>query len=314
MGKVLALMLETHPVGVGLVARMCPETRVDLPLTPDARRRDFEGFAKVNVVRKVFVRMREKAKEQGDPQFIAPDTSMAALVAYLSYMRHDDLVWTAPEPEVRAAARLVTDGIMAALFVGLMQEIEARPDATTAWGDTGRALSDASQRARTVLVRAMAKLPTQLQTFLLAYRACAWEVERLAKRQRIPGRTVNARRDEAIPRLGEALRAELGAAPNALDAARRACGVRCSVLLSSVLEDDLLQMVGVGPDTHLAADELRQQRGPRPTGWTRRGSRSPGQGVRGSGSGQRASLGTLSRKADRVTAGRDASSSPAPAP
>jgi DNA-directed RNA polymerase specialized sigma24 family protein len=209
MGKMLALMLATHPVGVGLVARLSPETRVDLPLTADARQRDFEGFAQVNVVRKLFARMREKAKQQGDTQFIPPDTSMAALVAYLAYMRHDDLVWTAPEPEVRAAARLVTDGIMAALFVGLMQEVEARPDTTTAWGDAGRALADASPRAITVLARAMAKLPEQLQTLLLAYRACGWDADRLAKRQRIPARTVNARCDEAMARLGEALRAEL---------------------------------------------------------------------------------------------------------
>jgi hypothetical protein len=216
LGKVLTMTLEDHPVAVGLVARLSPALRVDVPTHETARLRNFQGYALPRVQRALLAKVREIAASEGGAEFVPPDLSMAALCAYVCYMQHDDRVWSEPEPVVRREAQVLADGIMAALFLGLMQELDKRPAVTQSWGDTGRALADASPRARALLARVLSKLPERIRTFLQVYRACGWELESMEKRLRLHGSKVNARCDEAVTRLGEVLRAELSAdAPSA---------------------------------------------------------------------------------------------------
>lgn len=211
LGDVLSMTLDEHPLAVGLVARLSPALLVQVPTSEEPRARNFQGYALPRLQRALLGKVREVARREGRPDFVPPDLSLAALCAYVGYLQHNEEVWTDPEHVVRQVAQLVGDAIMAALFVGLMQEIDKRPASLKEWGDTGRALADASPRARAVLTRALSKLPQRDQTFLEAYRACGWELDRMEKRLRLHGRKVNERCDEAVTRLGAALRAELAA-------------------------------------------------------------------------------------------------------
>jgi hypothetical protein len=208
---VVAFTLDMHPIAIGCVARLSPALSVEVDMPEDAYSRGFQGYMTPHVQRALMKKVREIAERDGRAEFIVPDLSMAAVCAYVSYMSHNDRVWREPEPAVREVAQLFAGGIMAALFVGLVQELERKPSVTQKWGESGRAVADAVPRARATLSRAVRNVPPWVSGFLQAYQGCGWDPDRVAKRLHLRARKVNERCDEAMTRLGEALRAELTA-------------------------------------------------------------------------------------------------------
>jgi hypothetical protein len=206
LGFEVEMMFTSHPFGVGLVARLSPALRVDVDMSEDPKARGFEGFALLRVHLGLMAKIRENARKLGRTDFVLPDVSLRVLFAFAGYLRHSDIVWQATEAQVREVARLYGDAVVATLFLGLIEEIEARPAALDDWGETGRAFSGAFPRARAVLRRALSRLSPRDRSFLEAYRVCRWDADRVEKRLRLRGRAVNERCNAAMTELGVALR------------------------------------------------------------------------------------------------------------
>lgn len=123
----LNLILNQHPVGVSLVVRLSPGLHADVHTGDTEAARGFQGFALMRVLRAQLVAVRKSARQRGDTRFTSPDGSVAALDAFLCYLREDASIWADDDAEVRGFAEAFGDAIVACLFLGAVRELEVRP-------------------------------------------------------------------------------------------------------------------------------------------------------------------------------------------
>jgi hypothetical protein len=212
-GRVVAMVLESHPFGEGLVARLSPGLRVaTISLSSDPEVCNLAGYRIGAIWVALMDVIRKRAQEKGMGEFFPPAGSMRALRAFTSYLQYDKVIWRAPEAVARKGMEILCDAVVAALFLGLMEELAVRPASAAAWGDTGLALLQVHPRAHAVLGAALSAMPPRLRSFLEIYQALEWDEARTAKRLHIHPGYVNQRCIDGMRALGTSLRAELSRA------------------------------------------------------------------------------------------------------
>jgi hypothetical protein len=216
-GFVLRMVLESHPVGIGFVARLGPSILVETKMSHDAGQRSIEAHAITYVWRATVATLRNYARRRGNAEFFPPDASMRALIAFLSYLPYDESIWQVTDSQVRELTSTFCDAVVGIAFLTLVHALEMQPASLAEWGETGRVLAGALPHARPVLRGALSKMPSRDKNFLEAYQTCYWDADRLSKRLRVHARIVNVRCRDAMLGLGASLRSSLEDVTNTPD-------------------------------------------------------------------------------------------------
>jgi len=206
-------MLIYHPFGAALIARLSPSILVEANVSADKTERGFQGYAVTNILRALMVKVREVKCGGADPLFLPPDQCFLCLQAFVGYAVAPETVWTTPYQDVQMFLHQFSDGMVAALIVGLMRELRSLPAPEKEWGDVGRVLREDKPGFASLFARAVAALPRSDQTFLDAYAGCRWDMAMLERRLRLRGREVVQRSSRLFQHLGGSLREQLGAEP-----------------------------------------------------------------------------------------------------
>jgi hypothetical protein len=216
-GFVLRMVLESHPVGIGFVARLGPSVLVETKMSHDVHQRAAEAHTITYVWRATIIALRNYARKHGNIEFYPPDTSMDALIAFLSYLPYDDSIWQFTDSQARELSGVFCDAVVGILFFTLVRELERQPASVAEWGETGRALAGALPNARAVVRAALSDMQRQHRDFLEAYHACHWNANHFSKRLRLRARSVNVCCRDAVIELGASLRSSFKDDSNAPD-------------------------------------------------------------------------------------------------
>ena len=206
-GNLLDMILEAHPIGSDILARLCP----GLSTEPEsASAKGFRAFAVVSVIKKTLTHIRDTAPHEERARFFwCPEGSFQVLAAFLGYFCARDSASALSDREARGFAQEFADAIVGALFLGLIREIEDHPTLPHDWGDTGKELTAQAPVTGVLLRDALGRLSARERSFLSHYHACGWTADGMVKRIQMSAPAVHRRCIEVLLHLGAALRARL---------------------------------------------------------------------------------------------------------
>lgn len=207
MGKTLRFLLESHPVGRGVLTRTAPDALPGAPVQRGHRVGTIPGLAAVNAWAAALNTLRVR----GRPKLILPQDTCVALAAFIGYLRDvpPDCWLEVPPRDLPDVAGAFGDAVMAAQLLAMVHRIEATDRATKGWGDTGRAFRESLPHLKEVQRRALAALPEASRRFFDACLACGWELVAVAEALRWDGDWMLAQAPEHFRLLGAAFRAAL---------------------------------------------------------------------------------------------------------
>jgi hypothetical protein len=206
-GNLLDMILEAHPIGSDILARLGP----GLSAEPEsASAKGFRAFAIVSVIKKTLRHLRNTAPREERARFFwCPEGSFQVLDAFLGCFCMSDSASVLNEREARAFAQEFSDAIVGALFLGLIQDIEDHPMLPLDWGYTGKELAEQGPVTRVLLRDALGRLSARERAFLSHYHACGWTADGMEKRIQMSAPAVHHRCIKVMLRLGAALRVRL---------------------------------------------------------------------------------------------------------
>jgi hypothetical protein len=126
--------------------------------------------------------LRQRLREAGIPKFILPATAMRALTVFIGCIDYNESIWQDSDEYVRELIGMFCDASLAAVFLGLIEELTERPASAEEWGETGTSLLSVLPRTRAILGAAMAALSPGDRRFLDHYGTCGWDEVSTAKR------------------------------------------------------------------------------------------------------------------------------------
>jgi DNA-directed RNA polymerase specialized sigma24 family protein len=209
-GNLLDMILEAHPIGSDILARLSPGLSAAPDVAESASAKGFRAFALVSVLKKTLTHIRDTAPHEERARFFwCPEGSFQVLAAFLGYFCASDSASALSDREARTFAQEFADAIVSALFLGLIRNIEDHPTLPLDWGDTGKELTAQAPVTRVLLRDALGRLSARERAFLSHYHACGWAADGMEKRLQMSAPSVHSRCIEVLLHLGAALRARL---------------------------------------------------------------------------------------------------------
>jgi hypothetical protein len=209
-GHLIDMILIAHPIGSDLVARLTPGPSAEPRPAPTASQKGFQAFAAVSVLRKTLAHIRDLAPPEERAKFFwCPDGSFQVAAAFLNYFCTSDNASALGDREARFLGQDFTDAVVAALFLGLMRDLEDHPTLPRDWGDTGKELAAQMPVTRVLLRDALGLLSARERDFLSQYHACGWATDQMERQYHVTAPVVNNRCIQVMLHLGSALRGRL---------------------------------------------------------------------------------------------------------